>query len=150
MKDFNLSVTLIMDKMQYAGKNKSILQYIFPAITNVKGMKLMRKAISLIFGLAIVCCSFTGCGNNDSSSTTETTEMTQNTTNVTAGENSATDASMNSSVESEATTEKNDNIVTRAEDAADDLMSGAEDVIDDAGSAVEDAGDDLMGDESSK
>lgn len=121
------------------------------AIAKTKGLNDMKKTLPILFSLALVCCSFTACGNkekdNNSQNATESPAAVDETTNSAtekASENSVTDNPNNN----ESATDNGgivENIVTDAEGIVDDLVSTGEDIVDDAGSVVEGVGDAITG-----
>lgn len=111
----------------------------------------MKKTLPIFFSLALVCCSFTACGDKDNNkSATQNPSVARDDT---SGLNSATDASIadsNNNVGNDNVDRNNrdgivDNVVTDARGLVDDLVSTGEDVVNGAGNAIEGAGDAIMG-----
>ena len=130
-----------MDKFADMGKNNVVLQRIFTAIGKLKKMK---KTLTLLLSMTVLCCALTACGNKDN---TNSDSKSESATERITDTNSATD----NTVESGNDNANNDNngnegnIVTKAGEVVDDLVSTGEDIVDDAGSVVEDAGDAILG-----
>ena len=94
----------------------------------MKGQKIMNKKIPFILGLAVLSCTLTACGNNDS----KTQDNTATTENTDRFHQETTD---------EHTTESQnaiEEIITDASDAVDEIVSDGAEVITDAGHAAED------------
>lgn len=120
------------------------------AIAKTKGLNDMKKTLPILFSLALVCCSFTACGNS------EKNNNSQNATDSPATEQESTNPATEKASETTVTDNRNDesatdkggivgNIVTDAEGIVDDLVSTGEDIVDDAGSVVEGVGDAITG-----
>lgn len=127
------------------------------AIDKRKDLNIMKRTISILFSLALLCCSLTACGSmdNNKDSAAENPTVAQNES---SGLNSATDASMqdagdgiygdsSSTDRNNANTPANDSS-SKSDGLVDDLVSKGEDIVDDAGSAIENAGDALTGTDS--
>lgn len=108
----------------------------------------MKKTLPILFSLALICCSFTACGNKEKNSNNK--NATEAPTTVHEATNPATEKATEATVNNkgEGTTDHNGivgNIVTDAGGIVDDLVSTGEDIVDDAGSVVEGVGDAIVG-----
>lgn len=91
----------------------------------------MIKKIPLILSMALICCSFTACGGDGdtvSSQANESNSMTENTDGFHDEENRNTTDSQNAVEE----------LITDAGDAVDGLVSKGEELVTDVGDAVGD------------
>lgn len=92
----------------------------------------MTKKIPLILSMALICCSFTACGDGDtvSSHADEGNSATDNTD----GFNDKNNAENNTTDSQNAVEE----IITDAGNAVDDLVSRGEEIVTDVADGVED------------
>ncbi|MGN1481768.1 hypothetical protein [Porcipelethomonas sp.] len=147
-----------MDKSVDTGKNNVVLQRIFTAIGKLKGLKKMKKTLTLLLSMTVLCCALTACGNRDKGNDSRTENAKENTTEVhsatdrndefssnTDNVNGNNNNNNNNNGNNNNNHDGNGNIVTKAGDIVDDLVSTGEDIVDDAGSVVEDAGDAILG-----
>lgn len=94
----------------------------------------MKKTLPIILMLALVCGSFTACGDKGNSGDESATDEISATEESRAEDSRATDAPTESETEDNGVV---GDIVTDAESLVDDLVSRGEEMVDDAGSVIE-------------
>ncbi len=92
----------------------------------------MIKKIPLILSIALIGCSFTACGNDDSSSSDSSNEAAKNTSVHEEIDNNIHGNDSNNAVEE---------IITDAGDVVGDIVDEGENIISDAGDSLTDMTD---------